>query len=185
MTVPLLAPERPDHAIFVSRVLDDPTIAPQLDAAYGAQLREGALEKAAPYARVAIERAMPGISQTFDDLSRQYERHEASVQGEDPMDMTMPGASMMALQEAQLGKPGDAKEESAPVFSRRESKLIIDAAKQVAINPIRDGEDLVALDFLAENSSEAPGKVSRFILETTKRHRHTRSLLTSLLLRLV
>lgn len=68
-------------------------------------------------------------------------------------------------------------------FTPEGTAMILKAAREKAIHPRLAGEDLQALDFLAEHSDDADGRVSRFILETARNKRRTRAFLTNVLLR--
>jgi hypothetical protein len=79
------------------------------------------------------------------------------------------------------------KDAGRPVkeFTKEGTAMILEAARQVALHPMREGDDLVALDFLAHTSDEPEGRVSQYILDKAKSHRRTRAILTSVLLRII
>lgn len=69
-------------------------------------------------------------------------------------------------------------------FSPEGVAMIVEAARQVAMHPKHEGDDLAALDFLAQTSDEPKARVSQFILEKARSHRRTRAVMTNLLLRI-
>lgn len=182
MSHPLIAPERTDQALFMSQILIEPSIAPQLDAEFGADVRAHVLEKVLPLAGQVIVRATPDTTQVLHDIGRRYVRHETVVDDTPDLEDTMHGDAQILLYEPPL--PAERSPEKAPsVLSPDESDVILAAAKLVALKPTRKGDDLVALDFLANNSPELKGKVSKFILDTAGSRRRTRAFLTNVLLR--
>jgi hypothetical protein len=186
MTHALAAPERIDEALFMSQVLIEPSIAPRLDAEFGPENRARVLEKVLPLAGRIIEDQTPEASQAEVEISRRYVRHEAVVDIDDKraMDETMHGDAQILMYEPPLPAVRAQENTHAPL-SKGDSEIVIEAAKLAALNPTRKDDDLIALDFLAQHSEDADGRVSKFILDKARGHRRTRAMLTNLLLRIV
>lgn len=157
----------------------------ELDATYGSEARLRALHKAIPIAEFAVIAATPSVATAVEDLTRRFVRHEVVVEEGAQADETRHNGGEVIF-EKPFHLNDEMGEELPAQFTDRERVIVHDAVKKTALKPRREGDDLVALDFLAEKSdSRLEGGVSKLILDTTRRHRKTRSVLTNLLLRLV
>lgn len=186
MTHALIAPERPDEGFLITRALSDHAL--EIDRQFGPDMSAHLLEKAIPMAAKVIQQATPGADAAIPILSKRYVRHDVAVDETDPSDQTSYGKEFGGT-DVIFEKPlpgAEVEQHSRLVFTPKEGEVVREAIRKTAIDPKHEGDDLAALDFLAENStSRLEAGASRMILETTRRHKRTRAFLTSFLLRIV